>query len=128
MKVAVATQDMARINAHLGWARHLMIYEVSDEGYSYLETASFPTGAQDGDEAKLAPRLDAMAGCHLAFVAEVGPEGELGLARSRVIPIRRFGGHPIALALEALRDGLRGNPPVWLRKVEQRYRREGGDG
>jgi len=36
MRVAVATQDMARVDAHLGWARHLMIYEVSVEGYRYL--------------------------------------------------------------------------------------------
>ena len=33
MKVAIATQDLARVDAHLGWARHLMIYEVSEEGW-----------------------------------------------------------------------------------------------
>jgi len=123
MKVAVATQALARIDAHLGWARHLMIFEVDQEGYCFLETASFPTGREDGDHGKLAPRLKAMEGCQIVFVADVGPDGELGLARSQVTPIRKFAGEPIALALEALRDEMRGPSPTWLRQAEQSYRR-----
>jgi nitrogen fixation protein NifX len=122
MKVAVATQALARIDAHLGWARHLMLFEVDAEGYCFLETTSFPMGRQDGDHAKLAPRLKAMEGCQMVFVADVGPDGELGLARSRVTPIRQFAGQPIATALEALRDGMRGQMPGWLRRAEQEYR------
>ena len=127
MRVAIATQDLARIDAHFGWARHLMLYEVSAEGCHYLETRSFATGSSDGDHGKLSPRLAAMAGCDLVFVAEIGPEGEFGLARNRVTPIRRFAGQPIALALEALRDGLRGGAPAWLRRIEQRRRRRDDD-
>ena len=122
MKVAIATQDLARVDAHLGWARHLMIYEVSEEGYRYLETASFPADNQDGDHAKLIPRLEAMKGCNLVFVVDAGPEGEYGLTKSKVTPIRQYAGQPIATALEALRDGLRGGGPAWLRRIEQRYR------
>jgi nitrogen fixation protein NifX len=124
MKVAVATQALARIDAHLGWARHLMLFEVDAEGYCFLETASFPLGRQDGDHEKLTPRLKAMEGCQMVFVADVGPDGELGLARCRVTPIRQFAGQPIATALESLRDGMRGNMPGWLRRAEQDYRRQ----
>jgi nitrogen fixation protein NifX len=127
MKVAIATQGLARVDAHLGWARHLMIFEVDEEGYCFLETASFPGGRQDGDPNKLTPRLKAMEGCQLVFVADVGPDGELGLARSRVTPIRKFAGEPIALALEALRDGMRGQAPTWLRHAEQNYRRRNAE-
>ena len=125
MRVAIATQDLARIDAHFGWARHLMLYEVSAEGCRYLETLSFASARADGDHGKLGPRLEAMEGCDLVFVAQLGPEAELGLSRTRVTPIRRFAGQPIALALEALRDGLRSGAPVWLRRIEQRRRREG---
>lgn len=125
MRIAIATQDLARIDAHLGWARHLMVYEVSAEGYRHLRTASFECGLyQDGDHGKLAPRLQALQGCSLVFVAEVGPDGELGLARQRVAPVRQFAGQPIAMALDALRDGLRGNRSVWLRREELRQRLE----
>lgn len=123
MKIAIATQDLARVNAHLGWAKHLMIYEVSDEGYAFLQTATFTTGQQDGDHGKLTPRLEAVKGCNLLFAADIGPDGERGLAQARVIPIRQFANQPVAMALEALRDGLRGNAPAWLRQIEQRSRR-----
>lgn len=124
MRVAIATQDLARVDAHLGWARHLMVYDVSAEGYRHLRTASFRAGlAQDGDHGKLAPRLKALAGCSLVFVVDVGPEGEHGLATRRIAPMRQFAGQPIALALDALRDSLRRNPARWLRHEEQRARR-----
>ena len=124
MKVAFATQDLARIDAHLGWARHLMVYEVSAEGWVHLDTFRFESGlAADGDSAKLEPRLAALAGCALLFAAGIGEAGERGCARLRVVPLGRYALQPIATALEALRDGLRGSVPPWLRRCEQQYRR-----
>lgn len=126
MRVAIATQDLARIDAHLGWTRHLMLYEVSAEGYRHLRTASFRAGlAQDGDHGKLAPRLRALAGCTLVFVADVGPDGERALSRRRVTPVRSHAGQPVALALDALRDRLRANKSPWLRRQEQYARYNG---
>lgn len=126
MRVAIATQDLARIDAHLGWARHFMIYEVSAEGYHHLRTESFHTGTlQDGDHSKLEPRLKALEGCTLVFVTDVGPEGEHALARQRVFPMRQFAGQPVASALDALRDGFRRAPPPWLRRQMQMERRAG---
>lgn len=128
MKVAIATQDLVRVNAHLGWAAHLMFFEVSEEGYNFLATSSFPPARQDGDHDKLIPRLQALKGCNLLFAADIGPDGELGLAREQVVPIRQFAGLPVAAALDALRDGLRGHPPPWLRRIERRSRMEREDG
>ncbi|MBI3445087.1 MAG: nitrogen fixation protein NifX [Magnetospirillum sp.] len=128
MKVAIASQDLTRVDAHLGWARHLMIYEVNEEGYCFLGLSAFADGREDGDHDKLVPRLGVLEGCQLVFVTDVGPDGERGLARNRIIPIRKFAGESVASALEALRDGMRGQAPLWLRQAEQRYRRESNDG
>lgn len=123
MKVAFATQELARIDAHLGWARHLMIYEVSAEGARHLRTATFRQGLlQDGDHGKLIPRLRTLKGCTLVFAAAIGPDGERELARARIAPMRGFAGQPIAAALDALQDGLRTNPAGWLRREQQRER------
>ncbi|MCR6630972.1 MAG: NifB/NifX family molybdenum-iron cluster-binding protein [Magnetospirillum sp.] len=128
MRVAIATQELARVDAHFGWARHLMFYEVSAEGYRHLRTASFGSGLlPDGDHGKLAPRLKEVEGCSLVFVVDVGPDGEHGLARQNIAPMRQFAGQPIAAALDALRDSLRANPSRWLRQQEQRVRRTQAD-
>lgn len=124
MKVAVATQDLTRIDAHLGWARHFLVYEVDAEGYRYLEMADFPGERQDGNHEKLVPRLKALEGCQMVFVADVGPDGRFGLARAKVIPICKFAAQPIATALESLAEGLRGRSLPWLRQAEQRYRQD----
>ena len=34
MKVAFATQDLKRVDAHFGWAKNIAIYEVTPEGHS----------------------------------------------------------------------------------------------
>ena len=124
MNIGVATQDMTHVDAHLGWARHLLLFDVSAEGYRYLGTRAFRRGlVQDGSHDKLAARVKALRGCALVFVADVGPEGEASLARARVVPMRAYAGQPIVCALDALRDGLRRNPRGWLRREQQRDRR-----
>ena len=41
MKIAFTTSDNVHINAHFGWAKMVDVYEISDEGYSFLETLTF---------------------------------------------------------------------------------------
>ncbi len=123
MRIAIASQDLTRIDAHLGWTKNFMLYEVTAEGYRHLGTLAFQDGLHpDGDHDKLAPRLEALQGCAMVFLAAVGPEGELGLARQRITAVRDFAGEPIALALDALRDRLRANDSRWLRQEERRSR------
>ena len=37
MKVAFATQDLERVDAHFGWAKNIAIYELAAEGHSLIE-------------------------------------------------------------------------------------------
>jgi nitrogen fixation protein NifX len=121
MRIAIATQDMARVDAHLGWSRHLMIYEVSAEGCRHVRTASFRSGTTpDGSSVKLQARAKALKGCAMVFVADVGPDGEHMLARQHILPLRRFAGQPIAVALDALWQGLRTSRIPLLRQDARR--------
>ena len=36
MRIAFATQDQQRVDAHFGWAKHLAVYEISPEGYDFV--------------------------------------------------------------------------------------------
>ncbi|MDU6669593.1 MAG: NifB/NifX family molybdenum-iron cluster-binding protein [Bradyrhizobium sp.] len=38
MKVAFATQDLKRVDAHFGWAKNIAIYDLDPEGYRFVET------------------------------------------------------------------------------------------
>ena len=44
MKVAFATQDLKRVDAHFGWAKNIAIYEIGPEGHHFVEAVQF-----DGD-------------------------------------------------------------------------------
>ena len=61
MKIAFATQDLKTVDAHFGWAKNIAIYEISDHGYRFIESVQFNGDLQeDGDEDKLAPKIDAI--------------------------------------------------------------------
>ena len=60
MKVAFATQDQQRVDAHFGWARHLAVYQIVSPTELLLRARTSAFGedlAEDGNEDKLAPKL-----------------------------------------------------------------------
>ena len=98
MKVAFATQDRQRIDAHFGWARNLAIYDVRPED-------------------KLAPKLEAIADCAILYVAAIGGSGAARVVAQKIHPIKVPQPEPILDVLDKLQAVLRGTPPPWLRKA-----------
>ncbi|HXP95666.1 MAG TPA: nitrogen fixation protein NifX [Telmatospirillum sp.] len=123
MKVAFATQDLTRIDAHFGWARHLVFYDVSPEGYHYLKLRDFGPLCEDGDEHKLVAKMRALKGCDLVFVSAVGPAAHARLVRQGVHTMEQFAGKSIDEALAQLQWTLRSRPQPWLRRRLQAERR-----
>jgi nitrogen fixation protein NifX len=118
MKVAFATQDKQRVDAHFGWAKHIAIYDVNKEGSSYIETFDFGGKLdEDGDEDKLAPKLDAIRDVAIVYVAAIGGSAAARVVASKIHPIKVSQPEPIMDILEKLQDVLKGTPPPWLRKV-----------
>ena len=118
MRVAFATQDLVTVNAHFGWARHVMIYELSPEGYSHAETHDFPGDLrEDGDEDKLAPKIEAIEDCAILYIAAIGGSAAARVVARKVHPIKVKEPEPIAALLEKLRAVLEGTPPPWIRKA-----------
>ncbi len=118
MKVAFATQDLQRVDAHFGWAKNIAIYDVDDKGYSFIETLSFDGDLQeDGNEDKLAPKLDAIKDCAILYVAAIGGSGAARVVASKIHPIKVSQPEVIMDVLDKLHDVLKGTPPPWLRKA-----------
>jgi len=118
MKVAFATQDLKFVNAHFGWAKQIAIYEVEPDRHEFLEAVEFAGDLQeDGDEDKLAPKLEAIKDCTILYVAAIGGSGAARVVAQNIHPMKVNQPEPIEELCEKLSTVLRGTPPPWLRKV-----------
>lgn len=118
MKVAFATQDMKRVDAHFGWAKNIAIYELSKEGSHFLEAVQFEGDLkEDGNEDKLAPKIEVIKDCALLYVAAIGGSAAARVVANKIHPVKVAGPEPIDEVLAKLKDVLNGTPPPWLRKV-----------
>jgi len=118
MKVAFATQDMQRVDAHFGWAKNIAIYEVSPEGHRFVEAVQFDGDLkEDGNEDKLAPKINAIKDCAMLYVAAIGGSGAARVVASNIHPVKVREPEPIDEILGKIQEVLRGNPPPWLRKA-----------
>ena len=118
MKVAFATQDLKRVDAHFGWAKNIAIYELEPEGHRFLEAVAFEGDLkEDGDEDKLAPKIEAIKGCTILYVAAIGGSGAARVVANNIHPMKVNQPEAITDLLLKIEDVLKGTPPPWLRKA-----------
>ncbi|MGD0434290.1 MAG: nitrogen fixation protein NifX [Acetobacteraceae bacterium] len=118
MKVAFATQDLKRVDAHFGWAKNIAIYEVSPTGHALVEAVQFDGDLQeDGNEDKLAPKIDAIKDCAILYVAAIGGSGAARVVAQNIHPMKVNQPEDISDLLVKLSGVLNGTPPPWLRKA-----------
>lgn len=118
MKVAFATQDQQRVDAHFGWAKHLAVYDVDPSGYRFVEDFAFGDDlAEDGNEDKLSPKLAAIHDCAIVYVAAIGGSAAARVVASKIHPVKVAQPEPILDILDKLQATIGGTPPPWLRKA-----------
>ncbi|EAW37212.1 nitrogen fixation protein NifX [Lyngbya sp. PCC 8106] len=121
MKVAFTTSDKVHINAHFGSARMIDVYDVTKQGYNFVNTLEFDDNLkEDGNEDKLVPKIEALSDCTLVYVLAIGGSAAARLIRKKITPVKAQSEEEEVLAiLDKLVKTLNGNPPPWLRKVIQ---------
>ncbi|BAS56406.1 MULTISPECIES: nitrogen fixation protein NifX [Leptolyngbya] len=121
MKIAFTTQDQVHINAHFGSASKIDVYEISADGYEFVETLRFGGDLkEDGNEDKLAPKVEALADCTIVYVSSIGGSAAARLIKKRITPVKaKSEEEEINDVLTRLVQTLKGNPPPWLRKALQ---------
>jgi nitrogen fixation protein NifX len=118
MKIAFATQDLKRVDAHFGWAKNIAIYEIGPDGHKFLEAVEFSGDLQeDGNEDKLAPKIEAIKDCAILYVAAIGGSGAARVVANNIHPMKVNQPEEIEGLLLKLEEVLRGTPPPWLRKA-----------
>jgi nitrogen fixation protein NifX len=121
MKIAFSTQDKQNVDAHFGWAKNLAIYDITPQGYTFIENLEFGGKLEeDGDEDKLAPKLEALKDCAILYVAAIGGSAAARVVAAKIHPIKVPQPEPILDILDKLQEVLNGTPPPWLRKVLQK--------
>jgi nitrogen fixation protein NifX len=123
MRVAFATQDRQRVDAHFASAKTFMFYDVGPDGHTFLEAIQFDNVSneegqhqEDGDD-RLASKIKALEGSALLFVRAIGGPAAARVVRARVHPIKLPDDESISSVIDKVRGMLKSNPPPWLRKV-----------
>jgi nitrogen fixation protein NifX len=118
MKVAFATQDLKRVDAHFGWAKNIAIYELTPTSHQFIKSVQFEGDLkEDGDEDKLAPKLEAIKDCALLYVSAIGGSAAARVIAYKIHPIKVAEPEVIEEVLDRLMDVLNGTPPPFLRKA-----------
>ncbi|MHB8253757.1 MAG: nitrogen fixation protein NifX [Acidiferrobacter sp.] len=118
MKIAFATQDKKHVDAHFGWAKNIVIYEVSPDAYHCVSVREFNGELEeDGNEDKLGPKVEAISDCAILYIAAIGGSGAARVVAKKVHPIKVSKPELIDDLLGQLQAVLRGTPPPWLRKA-----------
>ena len=112
MKIAFATQDMKRVDAHFAGARNLAIFAVSPEAARFVKVVQF-----DRDDGGIDAKIEAVEDCAILCVAAIGGPAAARVVNTGIHPIKIRGAELIDDVLDRLRDVLRGTPPPWLRKA-----------
>ncbi|PTB17260.1 nitrogen fixation protein NifX [Trinickia symbiotica] len=118
MKIAFATQDKVHIDAHFGSAKTIVTYDVTTDGHKFVQAFDFGGDLEeDGDDDKLAPKLEAVRDCAILYVAAIGGAGAARVVALKIHPIKVPRAELIEDVLEKVSGVLKGTPPPWLRKA-----------
>lgn len=122
IKFAFATTDMKFVNQHFGSAESFALYMVDPEKATLIEAAQFGTQLQDGNEDKLASKMQMLDGCAAVYCQAIGASAIRQLVAKGVQPIKVAENVSIEGLIEALQDEMRLGPSAWLAKAIQQQK------
>jgi nitrogen fixation protein NifX len=119
--VAFASADRKHVNQHFGAAEGFVIYRVGPQRYELMEAAQFGRLDMDGNEDKLAAKIDALTNCVAVYCQAVGASAIGQLKTQGIQPIKVAPDTLISGLLRELQQELRDGPSAWLaRAIERR--------
>jgi nitrogen fixation protein NifX len=119
LKVAFATSDMKHVDQHFGAAQSFAIYAFDQEKSCLVEAVEFGKLEMDGNEDKLAVKIDALDGCIAVYSQAVGASAINQLKAKGIQPVKISPGAPINGLLATLQDELKQGPGSWLARAIQ---------
>lgn len=123
LRVAFASSDRQRVNQHFGAAEAFAIYDVEPGRANLVGVGEFTPEAMDGNEGKLAAKVDFLGGCQAVFVTAIGASAIKQLLARGIQPIRTSEVDAIPALLEEIADAMRDGGVAWIDKALAAKRR-----
>ncbi len=127
MKIAFATTDGTNVDEHFGRSGMFAIYDLTMEGYSFVEMRRFATGRDTSVEQtkgmgsvhdeKVEDKANRLADCRIVYLTEIGGPSAARLIRKGIMPIKVKEAVSIVESLERLFETVKTAPPPWLSKA-----------
>lgn len=125
LKVAFATSDQLTVDQHFGSSQAFVLYGVDMEQARLLNVVEFGALSQDGNEDKLAAKLELLEGCIAVYCRACGASALRQLLGIGVQPVKVLEGARIADLLASLQQEMREGPSSWLAKAIRRSQKPG---
>ena len=114
LRVAFASTDRSRVNQHFGAAEGFVVYEVTPHKATLVGVAEFGEEAMDGNEDKLAAKVDFLAGCHAVYVMAIGASAIKKLLAQGIQPIRVAEVDAIDTLLQEIAQAMQDGGVAWI--------------
>ncbi|BAY28978.1 dinitrogenase iron-molybdenum cofactor biosynthesis domain-containing protein [Tolypothrix tenuis PCC 7101] len=118
MKVAFTTSDGTHIDTHFGVAKEIDVYEVSKDGFNFVETLTFEGDLEAAEhEDKITPKMEAIIDCKIVYVKAIGTPVGNKLTKQGVTLVRAQEYDRVPDILHMLVKSCNGDAPPLLRKA-----------
>lgn len=117
LRIAFASDDRLRVNQHFGSALGFVLYQVGTDRSARVGYGEFPEEAMDGNENKLAAKVDFLDGCAAVFVMAIGGSAIKQLLARGIQPIRVTESDRIDDLISDLSRAMRDGGVPWIERA-----------
>lgn len=121
LKVAFASTDRVSVDQHFGSARAFAIYGINPDETALLNISEFGELEHDGNDDKLAIKLDLLEDCIAVYCRACGASAVKQLLARGIQPVKVSEGAETKTLLAELQQELRQGPSSWLAKAVSRH-------
>lgn len=117
LRIAFASNDRTRVNQHFGAAEGFVVYDIGLDRAQLAGLGEFPPESMDGNEDKLAAKIQFLQGSTAVFVLAIGASAIKQLLAAGVQPVRITGSDRIDDIVAYVQEGMREGGVPWIDKA-----------
>ena len=116
MIIAFASTDGTKVDQHFGWSKTFYLYEVDDQGASFLKEVDSSEDPEE-EKAKLNYKIGTIEDADIMYCTQIGPTASKMVQSAGIHPVRVTEGEVIEDAISKVQEMLGDNPPMWLLRI-----------